>query len=81
MSLFFCDHKSVNVPQHENDQHREGHTTFLAKSGKVTCPVAVTERLIKLLPKPSSAFPLVRRIVKPSPRSIFNLVWAFLFPL
>ena len=48
----FCDHKSVNVPQRENDHHR------------VTCPVAVTERLIKLLPKSSSLFPLVNRIVK-----------------
>ena len=29
----------------KNDQHREGHTAVLARSGKVTCPVAVTERL------------------------------------
>ena len=32
----------------KNDQHREGHTAVLARSGKVTCPVAVTERLVKL---------------------------------
>ena len=30
----------------------------------MTCPVAVTERSIRLLLLPSSAFPLVRRIVK-----------------
>ncbi|CAH3175612.1 unnamed protein product, partial [Porites evermanni] len=41
------DHMSVYVPQRKNDQYREGHTAFLAGAGKVTCPVAVTERLIK----------------------------------
>lgn len=39
----------------KNDQHREGHIAVLARSGKVTCPVAVTERLVKLLPQSSSA--------------------------
>ena len=59
------DHMSVYVPQRKNDQHREGHAAFLARTGKVTCrPVAVTERLMKLLPQSSSAFPLVCRIVK-----------------
>ena len=57
-------HMSVSVPQRKNDQYREGHTAFLARTDKVTCPVAVTERLIKLLPQSSSAFPLARRIVK-----------------
>ena len=75
------DHKSIYVPQRKNDQYREGHTAFLARTGKVTCPVAVTERLIKLLPQSSSAFPLVCRIVKLSLRSIFIVVWVFLFPL
>ena len=55
---------SVYVPQRKNDQHREGHTAFLARTGMVTCPVTMTERLIKLLPQSSPAFPLVRRIVK-----------------
>ena len=57
---------SVNMPQRKNDQHWEGHIAFLARSGKVTCPVAVTERLIKLLPQSSSAHasPLVRRTIK-----------------
>ena len=40
------DHMSVYVPQRKNDQHREGHTPFLVRTGKVTCPVTVTERLI-----------------------------------
>ena len=72
---------SVYVPQGKNDQYLEGHTAFLARTDKVTCPVAVTERLIKLLPESSSAFPLVRRIVILGLRSIFILAWVFLFPL
>ena len=58
------DHMSVYVPQPKNEQYREGDTAFLARTGKVTCPVAVTERLIKLLPQSSSAFPSVLRIVQ-----------------
>ena len=38
------DHMSVYVPQHKNDQYGEG----LTRTSKVTCPVAVTEWLIKL---------------------------------
>ena len=66
------DHMSIYVPQRKNDQYREGHTAFLARTGKVTCPVAVTERLIKLLPQSSSAFPLVRRIVKSKSKEYFH---------
>ena len=51
----------------KNDQHREGHTAFLAISGEVTCPVAVTERFVKLLPQSSSAFPLVRSGARGAP--------------
>ena len=66
------DHMSVYVPQRKNDQYREGHTAFLARTNKVTCPVAVTERLIKLLSQSSSAFPLVRRIVKARSKEYFH---------
>ena len=62
----------IYMPQRKNDQHWEGHTAFLARTGKVTCPVAVTERLIKLLPQSSSAFPLVRRIVKSKSKEYFH---------
>ena len=51
---------------------KNGHTAFLARSGKVTCPVAVTERLVKLLPQSSSAFPLVRRIMKAKSKEHFH---------
>ena len=60
------------VPQRKNYQHREGHTAFLARTNKVTCPVAVTERLIKLLPQSSSALPLIRRIVKAKSKEHFH---------
>ena len=58
------DHMSLYVSQRKNDQYREGHTAFLARTGKVTCPVVVTERLIKLLPQSSSAFPLTAELSK-----------------
>ena len=38
------DHMSVYVPQRKNDQYWEGYTAFLARTGKLTCPVAVTKR-------------------------------------
>ena len=63
---------SVYVPQRKNDQYREDHTASLARTGKITCPAAVTERLIKLLPQSSSAFPLVRRIVKAKSKEYFH---------
>ena len=56
----------------KNDQHREGHTAVFARSGKVTCPVAVTERLVKILPQSSSAFPLVRKIMKAKSNEHFH---------
>ena len=64
------DHMSVYVPQRKNDQYREGHTDFLARTDKVTYPVAVTERLIK--PQSSSSFPLVRRIVGARTKEYFH---------
>ena len=59
------------MPQRKNDQYREGHTAFLARTGKVTCLAAVTERLIKLLLQPSSAFSIVRRLVKAKSKEYF----------
>ena len=59
------EYMSVFMPKRKNDQYREGHTSLLTRSHKATCPVSITERLLKLLPSSSeSSFPLVRRIVK-----------------
>ena len=44
------EYMSVFIPKRENDQYREGHTSLLARSHKATCPVSITERLLKLLP-------------------------------
>ena len=68
----YNDHMSVYVPQRRNDKNRDGHTAFLARTGKVTCPVAVTEGLIKLLPQSSSAVQVVRRIVKVKSKEYFH---------
>ena len=66
------DHVSVYVPQCKNDQHREGHSAFLARTSKVTCPVAVTEQLMKFLPQSSSVFPLVCRMAKAGSKEYFS---------
>ena len=61
----FTDRMSIFVPKRKNDQIREGHTSIIARSGNLTCPVAVTERLVSFLPEPKNPhFPLIRRIVK-----------------
>ena len=44
-----ADHMSVYVAKRKNDQYREGHTSYLARSVKSTFPVSITERIIKVL--------------------------------
>ena len=57
----------------ENDQYREVHTSLLARSHKATCPVSITERLLKLLPSSTeSSSLLVRRIVKSKSKEYFH---------
>ena len=69
----FSDHMSVFTPKRKNDQFREGHTSFLAKSGKATCPVAITEKLVKLLPTSNyPRVPLVRHIIKSGSKECFH---------
>ena len=72
LSIRVCDidfhesYMSIFVPIRKNDQHHEGHTSVLAKSGKITCPVSITEQLVGLLPSTADSrlCPVVRRIVK-----------------
>ena len=67
------EYMSVVIPKRKNDQYREGHTSLIARSHKSTCPVAITERLLKLLPSSSeSSAPLVRRIVKSKSKEYFH---------
>ena len=49
-----------------------GHTSYLARFGKSTCPVSVTEKILKVLPQSSKSFPLVRRIVKSKAGECFH---------
>lgn len=37
---------SILIPERENDQYREGHVVNIGLTGKLTCPVAMTERFI-----------------------------------
>lgn len=46
---FFSDHMSIYLPKRKNDQFRQGHTVFIARTGNSTCPVAITERYIDML--------------------------------
>ncbi|KAK3730968.1 hypothetical protein QZH41_019579, partial [Actinostola sp. cb2023] len=60
----FKDHMSITIHKRKNDQFREGHTILLARSGKTTCPVSITAKLLELLEVYSPSYPLIRRIVK-----------------
>ena len=74
MMFLFAVNTSVFVPKRKNDQYREGHTSLLAWSHMATCPVSITERLLKLLPLSSeSSSPLVRRIVKSKSKEYFHV--------
>ena len=68
----YADHMSIYVAERKNDQFREGHTSYLARSGKSSCPVSITERIIKGLSQSNSSFPLVRRIVKSKSGEYFH---------
>ena len=55
---------TIFVPKRKDDQHREGHTVDVAFSGKISCPVLITKRLLRLLPNSEdSCTPIVRRII------------------
>ena len=45
----FHDHMSVFIPRRKNDIYRQGHTVFISRTGNSTCPVAMSERYIRML--------------------------------
>lgn len=47
----FSDHMTLFCPKRKNDQYRRGHTVFIARSNKITCPVDITEKLLCCLPR------------------------------
>ena len=67
-----AEHMSVRIPKRKNDQYREGHESFLARSGKMTCPVSITEKLLDLLKGSDPSSPLIRRIVKGKGKEYFH---------
>ena len=67
------DSMSIFVSKRKNDQFREGHTSIIARSGKVSCPVSITERLLVLLASPKESFsPVLRRIVRTKNGAYFH---------
>jgi len=57
----------------KNDQFREGHTSVIARCNKISCPVAITERILSLLPDAKdSCFTVLRRIVSTKKGSYFH---------
>ena len=68
-----CAGMTIFVSQRKNDQFREGHTSVIARSSKVSCPVAVTEKVLALLKdSKESCFPVIRRIVRNRYGSYFH---------
>ena len=59
-------HLSIFISGRKNDQHRDFHTSILARSGKNTCPVSITEKIMSLLlsTHKSQLAPVVRRVAK-----------------
>lgn len=55
----YQDHMSIFISKRKNDQFRQGHTVFIARTGNQTCPVAITERYISMLGSVPSFQPLV----------------------
>ena len=72
-------HLSIFISSRMNDQHRNGHTSILARSGKITCPVSITEKIMSLLPSThkSQMAPIVRRVVSVRNRSGFMNMQVF----
>lgn len=42
-----ADHMSIYVSKRKNDHYREGHSSYLARSGKSTCPVSLLSELFR----------------------------------
>ena len=63
---------TISVRKRKNDHYREGHTVYIAKSGKVTCSVTTTRRLLVHLTGSISETPLIRKIVKSKKSECFH---------
>jgi len=67
------DGMSIFVSKRKNNQFREGHTSTIARSCQVSCPVSITERLLVLLASlKESCSPVLRRIVRTKNGAYFH---------
>ena len=67
------DGMSIFVSKRKNDQFREGHASIIARSGRVSCPVSINERLLILLANlKESCSPVLRRIVRTKNGAYFH---------
>ena len=67
-------HLSIFISGRKNDQHRDGHTSILARSSKITGPVSITEKIMPLLSltHKSQLVPIVRKVVKCTKQERFH---------
>ena len=72
ITIFYA-YMSIHVPERKNDKYRQGQTVSIARSGKVTCPVSITEKLLNLSPPGSNKqLPILRRIVSSKSKQRFH---------
>ena len=68
------DKMTIFIPKRKNDQYQEGHFSNIYKSGKVSCPVSITQELVYLLPdEKDSPFSAIRRIINKKKSKEFHI--------
>ena len=65
----------------KNDQYREGHTSYLARSGKFSCPVSITDELLRFCRSIVHRIHLFVVLLGLNLASISTLAWACQFLL
>ena len=68
----FPVHMLVSLPKRKKDQYREGHSSYLIRSNKVTCPIPSSQKLLTHLTKCDGSLPLVRKTVKSKSNEKFH---------
>lgn len=58
--FMYEDHITIFCPKKKNDQLARGHSCYLARSDKITCPVSITQKLLATLPANPDQFLVCR---------------------
>ena len=74
-------HMSIFVAKRKNDQYWEGHTSYLARSGKSTAQFPLLDELLRFFRSLIHCIRLFVVLLSPNPASISTLARACLFPL